>query len=223
MESNEFGLSLSLISCIVRRPTSPHTCLEPFPHGISASCPMLGVLLKESWRSVGNLPFYSHPCGQTHGIATPLLSTLMTWRSLSTVQKNLDLRQCLSGGHTSLHFPHSLMSSLPCRRLWVCNKGETYFPDSDFQSSSRGTTRPSCLVFCLGCVLMGITISPKRTLAEGGPTLSTGCETFVCVPRRPRHLCRSPLNNTSVASSSKRSHRIPKLFIFHSYLCCTSA
>lgn len=69
----------------------------------------------------------------------------MTRGSLNTLQKSLVLRQCLSGEHTDLYFPRPLMSTPPCRRLWVCNKGETYFPDSDFQSWSPDTTCPGIL------------------------------------------------------------------------------
>jgi hypothetical protein len=148
MESNKWVWFKPLRDFLhtVRRPTFPHVCLEPFPRGISTSRPLLEALLKESWWSVGNVPFYSHPCGQTHGIAMLLLlSTLMKWGSPTTVQKSVIVRQCWSGEHTDLYFPRPLMSPLPCRRLWVCNKGETYFPDSDSQSSSPGTSRPGIL------------------------------------------------------------------------------
>lgn len=172
----------------------PHVCLETFPHGLSTSHPMLEALLKEPWRIIGRVPFYSHLCGQTHSVAMLPLSTLMTRGSPNMVQKSLILKQCLSGEHTTSYFPRPLMSPLPCRRLWVHNKGETYFPDPDF--SELIPRHRLGLVFCLGCVLMGITISPQRTLTEGGPALSTGCETFMCVSSQQQHLGWSPLNNT---------------------------
>lgn len=153
---------------------------------------MLGSLQKEPWRSIGNVPFKVIFVDKLRTL--PCLSG-----SLNTHQKSLVLRQCLSGEHTDLYFPCPLMSPLPCRRLRVCSKGETF---SRFWFSELIPRHHLSWYSVWGVLRWESPFSPKRTLVEGGPTLSTGYETFVCVSsRQQQHLCLSPPNNTCVASS----------------------
>lgn len=96
---NGFDSSLSPISCTpfpVRRSTFPHVCLEPFPHRVSTSHPMSGILQKESWRSIGNIPFkvifvdklrtlpclsFNDPRVTEHTLEEPRLKAVLVWRT----------------------------------------------------------------------------------------------------------------------------------------------
>lgn len=128
----------------VRRPTFPCECLEPFPHGISASRPMLEVLLRGLEACWPRSTFQSSMRTKSWCCyASP--SVLMTGGSLGHSSEEPHLEAAHLGRTHWLALPLPLMSSVPCPRLWVCNKGEACFPDSDSQGWSPATARPGIL------------------------------------------------------------------------------
>lgn len=98
-----------------------------------------------------------------------MLLLLVLWHKghSDTVQKNFMLKQLSSPRqtHHELHFLFFwCLHDVPGLRLWVCNKGETHFPNSDF--SELDPQAPLIPVFCFGRVLMGIATSPKWRLRQ---------------------------------------------------------
>lgn len=173
---NESDLSLSTSSCTQSGGLPSPTNVWNPPHVAFVHHGPCWRFFWESWRSVGNVPLYSHLCGETHGAAMLLLSTLMTWGSLSTAQRSLISKQSFSGEHARLHF-----LCLWCPLLSVSGYGCAIKEKHIFQVPVLRAGPPALLVlvFCLGRVLMGIAISPKRRQTQGGPPLRTGYETLV--------------------------------------------